>query len=95
MNWVTCSFQPFVGKQLHTVLVLPAHCIANVAQSNLEQVLAEAKHGCAAQFSLLLPNSLLHTKGVLAALGGSKSTKVLGTEPSYWELTCGGLSDGF
>ena len=34
-----------VNNQLHTVLTLYVHSVANVALSHLKQVLAEVKHG--------------------------------------------------
>ena len=71
------------------------HSVANVALSNLKQVLAEVNYGFPTWFSLLYPHSPLYTKRVLAALWRGESTKAPGREPSHWELVCGNLSDVF
>ena len=71
---------------------MPVHSIANVNLSGLEQVLADMKY---VWFGLLHPHSLLETKGVLAVLGGGDSIKVLGTNPSHWELIYSDFSDVF
>ena len=50
----------------------------------LKQVLAEMKRSCPAWFGLLHPHSPLDTNVLLAVLGGGDSTKVPGTDFSYW-----------
>ena len=44
---------------------------------------------------LVAPHLLLDTKGVLAALVGGDSTKVLGTDPLYCDLICSEFSGVF
>ena len=61
----------------------------------MKQVLPAVKHGFSEWFSLLNPHLLLDTKGLLAALGAKDSTKVLGTDPSHWELNCSEFSGIF
>ena len=58
-------------------------------------MLAKVKSGCLAWFGLLHPHSLLVTKGMLTVLGGGDSPKVLGTDPSHWELICHKFVDVF
>ena len=91
--WVAFSLELTMGAKWHTVLALPMNSVANVTLSSLKQVLAEMKHSCPAWFVLLRSHSLLDTKGVLAVLEGGDSTKVLGTDPSYWELIYSEFSD--
>ena len=77
------------------MLALPVNSVANVTLSSVKDELPEIKHGCPTWFGLMLPHSLLNTKGVLVALGGRDSTKVICTDPSHWELICSESSDGF
>ena len=58
-------------------------------------MLAEVNRSYPAWFGFLQPYSFLDSKGVLAALGGVNSTKVPGTDPSYWELVFSEFSNVF
>ena len=84
-----------MGDTLHTVFALPVNSVANITLSSLKQLLAEVKCGFFAYFVLLHPNLLLETKGVLAALERGDSTKVPGTDTSYWELIYSEFKDIF
>ena len=53
--------------------------VANMTLSIVKQVVVEVKRGFSTWFSLWHPHSLLYTNGVLAALVGRDSSKVLGT----------------
>ena len=80
IDWVIRYLELTAGAKKHTILSLPVNIIANVTLSSVKKVLAKVKYGCPVWFSLLHPNSLLATKGVLAILGRGDNTKVLVTD---------------
>ena len=84
-----------VGNTVHTLLAITVNIVATVTPSSLKQVLAQVKCSCPALLGLLHPQSLLDTKGVLAALWGGDSTKVPGADTLRWELIISELSDIF